>query len=215
LLWLPPFGLLGFHRFYLGRGRTGVLFFLTGGCGVIGWLLDPIWLFRLGRFQGIYTWKRDSLVAELREFVGVLLEKHYLVTDSTKSGSMVPVRTDEQVERGDYLQPGLTLKGFCENARCRFHKERVGISLSFGQYRQNEYEPGCVGCGETFEPDSYLVTDCIVEVTQQPTHYQEGQAAQTTQKETISSKTWKNFNFLFDPNCHYRMLVICTSPRTE
>ena len=40
LLWLPPLGLLGFHRFYLGRVATGLLYSLTLGCFGLGWLVD-------------------------------------------------------------------------------------------------------------------------------------------------------------------------------
>lgn len=40
LLWLPPLGLFGFHRFYLGRIATGLLYSLTLGCFGLGWLAD-------------------------------------------------------------------------------------------------------------------------------------------------------------------------------
>lgn len=39
LLWFF-LGLLGVHRFYCGRVGTGVLWFLTGGLFVVGWLVD-------------------------------------------------------------------------------------------------------------------------------------------------------------------------------
>jgi TM2 domain-containing membrane protein YozV len=44
VLWLPPFGLLGFHRFYLGRPASGFLYSLTCGAFGLGWLMD---LFRI------------------------------------------------------------------------------------------------------------------------------------------------------------------------
>ncbi len=40
LLWLPPLGILGFHRFYLGRTATGLLYAITAGFFGIGWLAD-------------------------------------------------------------------------------------------------------------------------------------------------------------------------------
>ncbi|XP_067653531.1 uncharacterized protein [Haliotis asinina] len=44
LLWFPPFGLLGFHHFYLGHFYTGVCYALTVGALGICWLLDVILL---------------------------------------------------------------------------------------------------------------------------------------------------------------------------
>ncbi|RJP35916.1 MAG: NINE protein [Phycisphaerales bacterium] len=40
ILWIPPMGLLGLHRFYCGRVWTGVLWLVTGGCFLIGWIVD-------------------------------------------------------------------------------------------------------------------------------------------------------------------------------
>ncbi len=45
LLWLiSGFGALGFHRFYLGKIGTGILYVLTGGLGGIGGIYDLITL---------------------------------------------------------------------------------------------------------------------------------------------------------------------------
>ncbi|XP_071098600.1 uncharacterized protein [Haliotis cracherodii] len=44
LLWFPPFGLLGFHHFYLGHYYTGFCYMLTMGALGICWLLDAILL---------------------------------------------------------------------------------------------------------------------------------------------------------------------------
>ena len=35
-----PFGVLGLHRFYLGKIGTGLLMFLTGGGAGLWWILD-------------------------------------------------------------------------------------------------------------------------------------------------------------------------------
>jgi TM2 domain-containing membrane protein YozV len=40
LLWLPPLGFLGLHRFYLDRPATGFIWLVTGGFFGIGWFLD-------------------------------------------------------------------------------------------------------------------------------------------------------------------------------
>jgi TM2 domain-containing membrane protein YozV len=39
LLWFF-FGLLGVHKFYLGKIGWGILYLLTGGIFLIGWLID-------------------------------------------------------------------------------------------------------------------------------------------------------------------------------
>ncbi len=55
LLWLPPLGLLGFHRFFLGRAATGLLYAFTGGFLTLGWLTDLFLipgLVRTGRRNG-------------------------------------------------------------------------------------------------------------------------------------------------------------------
>ena len=35
-------GALGIHRFYVGKIGTGIIWFLTGGCFIIGWIYDII-----------------------------------------------------------------------------------------------------------------------------------------------------------------------------
>jgi TM2 domain len=42
LLWLPPFGLLGLHQFYLRRHSFGILYVFTLGIFGFWWLIDAI-----------------------------------------------------------------------------------------------------------------------------------------------------------------------------
>lgn len=44
LLWFF-FGLLGVHRFYLGRPVSGVIYLLSGGLLGVGWLFDAFWTY--------------------------------------------------------------------------------------------------------------------------------------------------------------------------
>lgn len=48
LLWLS-LGLLGAHRFYLGRDFTGVAMLFTGGGGLLWWMADAVFLERMVR----------------------------------------------------------------------------------------------------------------------------------------------------------------------
>ena len=49
LLWLPPLGLLGLHRYYLDRPLSASVYLLSGGFFGIGWALDLICLPALTR----------------------------------------------------------------------------------------------------------------------------------------------------------------------
>ncbi len=67
LLWLLSiFGWLGFHRFYLGKIGTGILWILTLGVGGIGSLVD---LFTLGGQVDAYNNKKElkKIKKNLRE----------------------------------------------------------------------------------------------------------------------------------------------------
>lgn len=44
LLWFF-FGLLGVHRFYLGRPISGVIYLLTAGLAGVGWIFDAFWTY--------------------------------------------------------------------------------------------------------------------------------------------------------------------------
>ena len=65
LLCLPPLGILGIHRFYVGRPFTGLLYIPTAGLVIFGWLIDTI-LIALGMFadgkgRPLRIWRHDPL----------------------------------------------------------------------------------------------------------------------------------------------------------
>jgi len=65
LLCLPPLGIFGVHRFYVGRPFTGFIYILTVGLILFGWIIDAI-LIALGMFadgkgRAIRIWRHDPL----------------------------------------------------------------------------------------------------------------------------------------------------------
>jgi len=64
LLWLlGGFGVLGLHRFYLGRWITGLLWLCTGGFFMVGALVD---LFLIPSMVQVENLSRQLLVAVAR-----------------------------------------------------------------------------------------------------------------------------------------------------
>ena len=43
-------GLFGFHRFYVGKIGTGIIYFFTAGLFCIGWLVDLVSIL-MGKFK--------------------------------------------------------------------------------------------------------------------------------------------------------------------
>lgn len=71
LLWfLSCFGVLGFHRFYLGKPATGVLWLVTGGLGSIGAIYDFFTLPGQVREANIREGMRRALDMDARPSVG-------------------------------------------------------------------------------------------------------------------------------------------------
>ena len=56
-----PFGILGLHRFYVGRPFTGLLYLLTGGFFIIGMFIDLVVIlsgaFADGRGRAVANWR--------------------------------------------------------------------------------------------------------------------------------------------------------------
>lgn len=65
-LWfISGFGALGFHRFYLGKIGTGILWFLSGGLGGVGCIYDLVTLPRQVREANIGYAAREALGYDL------------------------------------------------------------------------------------------------------------------------------------------------------
>ena len=62
LLWFF-FGLFGVHKFYLGRFGWGILYLLTGGLFMIGWIVD---IFTIPSQVRRYNRQLDLLLANAR-----------------------------------------------------------------------------------------------------------------------------------------------------
>jgi len=65
LLCIPPLGIFGIHRFYLGRPFTAIFYLPTAGLFIFGWLIDTV-LIALGTFadgkgRPVRIWRHDPL----------------------------------------------------------------------------------------------------------------------------------------------------------
>lgn len=65
LLCLPPLGIFGVHRFYVGRPYTGALYIVTVGLIAFGWIIDTILIvlgmFADGKGRPVRVWQPDPL----------------------------------------------------------------------------------------------------------------------------------------------------------
>ncbi|MBB6459819.1 TM2 domain-containing protein [Flammeovirga kamogawensis] len=59
LLWFFV-GVLGIHRFYLGKTTSGIVYLLTGGLFGIGWIID---LFLVGGMVDEANYKAGNIAA--------------------------------------------------------------------------------------------------------------------------------------------------------
>ncbi len=68
LFWLVGFfGILGFHRFYLGRTGTGIGWLLTGGLMGVGAIYDLFALSKMVEEQNMYNELRSAKLKQLSE----------------------------------------------------------------------------------------------------------------------------------------------------
>lgn len=65
MLCIPPLGIFGVHRFYVGRPYTGILYIPTVGLFAFGWIIDTvliaIGMFADGKGRPVRLWQPDPL----------------------------------------------------------------------------------------------------------------------------------------------------------
>jgi hypothetical protein len=105
ILWLCScFGALGFHRFYLGKIGTGVLWFCSGGLFGIGSLYDAVTLPRQVREANV----RAEVEARVRGELGYAYGGSSGARGSQAAKSENPEKTVLRVARanGGFVTPG-------------------------------------------------------------------------------------------------------------
>lgn len=127
LLWLlSGFGALGFHRFYLNKTATGVLWLLTGGLGMFGSVYDFFTLSAQVREANIRAEirraldmrERSPLAPQFRYGDKESLERTILRVAKKNSGlataSEVALEADATIEDAKTALEKLAAKGFAE-----------------------------------------------------------------------------------------------------
>ena len=99
LLWLPPLGLLGIHRYYCGRVGTGLLWLFTLGLAGIGWLVDVFLI------PGIVREANAKVMSQLRARGPLGLQPAHHGASSAASPAGPPRQSAER-ECPAGLQPG-------------------------------------------------------------------------------------------------------------
>jgi TM2 domain-containing membrane protein YozV len=89
LLWLVG-GLLGLHKFYLGRPLVGLLYFFTGGLFFIGWVVDFFTIPRQVRIANLLHQNQSAgLGTELRQELERLKQRlHSLLEPSAHPSTL-------------------------------------------------------------------------------------------------------------------------------
>ncbi len=127
-LWfISGFGALGFHRFYLGRFGTGLLWLFTGGLAGIGGLFDLFYIPTMVREENLLLGYRDVLSADPDFYISKSrvdtgpkesLEKVILRTAKKNEGVATPgevaLEGDIPIEEAKKALEKLVTEGFAE-----------------------------------------------------------------------------------------------------
>ncbi len=125
LLWVfSGFGALGFHRFYLGKFGTGILYFFTGGLAGLGSLYDLFTLPMQVREANMRLRYRDALTrqlsgprlatAEKKESIERVILRTAKKNKGRATASEVALEGDVTIEEAKRDLEKLASKGFAE-----------------------------------------------------------------------------------------------------
>ncbi len=115
LLWFfGGMGMMGFHRFYLGKAGTGVLWFMTGGMMFLGALYDAVTL----PSQVDAANRRDQPIKVIIEREEEPLERAVLRVAERNQGRVTPVQvaaaSDWTIDEVSEKLEAMVKKGLCE-----------------------------------------------------------------------------------------------------
>lgn len=134
LLWaIGGFGALGFHRFYLGKIPTGILWMCTGGLGYVGALYDFFTLSKQVAEANMRASYREAISS--KPYKRVIIEEHFsdksslpskkeslekiiLRTAKKNNGLVTPgeiaIESDYSSDESRQALEKLAGKGYCE-----------------------------------------------------------------------------------------------------
>jgi TM2 domain-containing membrane protein YozV len=149
-LWfISGFGALGFHRFYLGRFGTGLLWLFTGGLAGIGGLFDLFYIPTMVREENLRRGYRNALSSDPHFTVSgpeggsrprESLEKVILRTAKNNGGVATPgqvaLEGDIPLEEAKKALEKLVSEGFAE---MRIRKSGT-IAYVFQEFLDNDSE---------------------------------------------------------------------------
>ncbi len=147
-LWfISGFGALGFHRFYLGRIGTGLLWFFTGGLAGIGGLFDLFYIPTMVREENLRRGYRSALYSDPHFSISTSgpvskpkesLEKVILRTAKKNKGAATPgevaLEGDIPIEEAKKALEKLVSEGFAE---MRIRKSGI-IAYVFPEFLEND-----------------------------------------------------------------------------